>query len=267
MPRASSLPLLTKCLGSDVLPRSPPDPKYEKNARLGAEWGTMVHTWKETGNVVARDKRNGAAFQKAIAESGIDRILLWPLEGQHETSVAIRIDGTREVRRSHEGIFGTPEWITGTSDFHWRIFDGELWVDDLKTGKVYPDEVTGENRFPQDPRSAQLRCYSLAIAVLTGYTGTVHVSVTHWPRLPLEHRHKEPARYWTTFTSGSLLAFWGELEQLYRDTEEARRAIAGDSESLVRLDPGDHCRFCPSKQYCLVAQPDPEPLKRHWTNH
>lgn len=266
MPRASSLPLLTKCLGSDVLPHAPMDPKYAKNAKLGAVWGTMVHTWKETGNVVSSDKRSATALAKAIELSKVDRESLWPSEGHHETAIAVRVDGTREVRRSHDGIFGTPEWITGTGDFHWYIFGGELWVDDLKTGKVYPDEITGENRFPQDPRSAQLKCYALAIAVLIGYAGVVHVSVTHWPRLPIEHRHKEPSRLWTTFTTDELTDFWGELELLYRQTAESRRAVAGDDGSTLHLTPGDHCRFCPSKPYCLVAKPDPEPVKRSWTH-
>lgn len=265
MPRASSLPLLTKCLGSDVLPRKV-DPKYQEAAEIGATWGTMVHTWKETGNVVSSDKRSSNALQKAIRESGIDRLALWPGDGKHETAVAIRVDGIREVRDSHVGVFGVPEWVTGTGDFHWYLYDGELWVDDLKTGKSYPDE-NGVNRFPQDPRSAQLKCYALAIAVLIGYTGIVHVSVTHWPRLPLEARHKEPDRIWTTFTTDELLDFWGELELLYRQTDEARRAIAGDEGSVVHLTPGDHCRFCPSKSYCLLAQPDPEPVKRSWSRY
>lgn len=265
MPRASSLPLLTKCLGSDVLPRKV-DPKYQEAAEAGAKWGTMVHTWKETGNVVAPDKRTGTAFQKAILLSAVDRESLWPREGTHETAIAIRVDGSREVRRSHEGVFGDPRWVTGTGDFNWYIFGGELWVDDLKTGKSYPDE-DGTNRFPQDPRSAQLKCYALAIATLIDYAGVVHVSVTHWPRLPLERRHKEPERLWTTFTTDELADFWGELELLYRQTDEARRSIAGEEGSLIRLTPGDHCRFCPSKQYCLVAQADPEPVKRSWTRY
>jgi hypothetical protein len=215
----------------------------------------MVHTWKETGEINAPDKRTGTALKKSISESGIDRLVLWPPGGKHETAIAIRIDGIREVLDNHAGVFGKPNWVTGTGDFNWWIFDGELWVDDLKTGKVYPDE-DGVNRFPQDPTSAQIKCYALASASLLKYTGTVHVSVTHWPRLPLEFRHKEPERLWATFTTEELIAFWGDLERMYREAESTRN---GD----YVLSPGDHCRFCPSKKYCLVAQPDPEPYR--WT--
>lgn len=250
--RGSSLPLLTKCPGSTFLPTD--DTPFSDEAVKATEWGTMVHKWKETGDVTGPDKRTENALKRAIATSGIDRVSLWPNGGTHESSVALRVDGVREVRQSHDGVFGTREWVTGTADFYWYLYDGDLWIDDLKTGKSYPDPITGENRFPQDPRSAQLKFYALAIALLTGHNGVVHISVTHWPRLPLEARHSPPDRLWATFTTDDLDQFYGELEQLYKDQEAGYN---GD----FRLYPGDHCKFCPSRTFCLVAQPFEERRK------
>lgn len=214
----------------------------------------MVHKWKETGDVSGPDRRTENALRKAIQRSGIARESLWPPGGTHESAVALRVDGTREARTSHDGIFGSDNWVTGTSDFYWYLYDGELWIDDLKTGKSYPDPATGVNRFPQNPRSAQVKFYALAVAILIGYTGVVHISVTHWPRLPLEARHAPPDRLWATFTTDELDEFYKELEYLYLDQK------AGHNGNY-RLKPGDHCRFCPSRTFCLVAQPEPERKK------
>ena len=239
--RASRLPLLTKCSGSAYLPT---EEEQSENAARAAEWGKLVHRWKETGLISGSTSRNRTALSKALFEYGIDRRSLWPDGGTHETALAIRVDGIREVSTNDEPRDG---WITGHEDFHWFFLDGELWVDDLKTGKVYPDPETGVNRYPQDVRSAQLKLYALAVATLLGYTGRIHVSITHWPRLPLELRHSEPVRYWTEYTTEELTQFWGELEQLYSEIQEG---IKGN----YSLRPGDHCRFCPSRNYCLEAE-------------
>ena len=253
--RASSLPLLTKCAGSATLTEG--EEEKSKNAQEGADWGTMVHTWKQTGKVEHAVKRTATAFKRAIAESGVGSPeSLWPAGGVHEQPVALRVDGTRQAAWNTEHTYESlPEWITGTDDFQWWLFDGELWIDDLKTGKVYPNPPpgapghmrgigVGENRFPQDVRSAQLRFYALAVATLLGYSGDVHVSLTHWPRLPLEYRHKHPARYWTTYLHSELLAFWGDLERLYDEVHRGK----------LTLHPGDHCRFCPARNNCFEAQ-------------
>lgn len=242
--RASSLPLLTKCSGSAHLPQLA---TTSENAVKGAQWGTMAHNWKETGVVRGPNARTEAAFARAVELSGISRADLWPDGGWHEQSVALRVDGIREVRGTKpdppDGRF-----ITGTDDFHWYLFGGELWVDDLKTGKYYEDD-RGNQLYAQDVRSTQLRFYALAIVALLGYVGPVHVSLTHWPRLPVARRHLPPARLWTTYTSNELHAFWGELEALLLDVASGE------------LRPGDHCRFCPSRDYCLMAQPVPETRK------
>lgn len=246
--RASSLPLLTKCTGSLHLTCSADE---SEEARIGAAWGDMAHHWKETGEVRGPDKRTETAFRKALNLSGAEtwRGELWPAGGAHEYRVAVRVDGTREVERDPEGKReGQPGWVTGKYDFAYRDAFGQLVIRDLKTGKFYPnppggqgyrpDLEIGANRYPQDPKSAQVRLYALAESVLQGYDGVVHTVIDHWPRLPLEHRHRPPKSLWHTWTQVGLLAFWGELERLYRDRE---------------LRPGDHCRFCPARASCLVA--------------
>ncbi len=249
--RASSLPLLLKCSGSAYLPTL--DTKSE-NAIKGAEWGTMVHRWKETGEIHGPDKRTESAFTRAIELSGIDRAILWPAGGTHEQAVAIRVDGNRQSLGRKPAEADAVGWVTGTDDFQWFLFDGELWIDDLKTGKYYEDR-DGNQIFAQDVRSAQLRFYALAISTLLQYSGVVHVSLTHWPRLPVARRHSAPERLWTSYTTDELGVLWGQLETLF---SEASAGVSGD----YTLNPGDHCRFCPSKTFCLVAQPDPPPQWR-----
>lgn len=243
--RASRLPLLTKCSGSAYLPT---DDEQSENAARAAAWGKMVHTWKETGEFRGLSRRMETALRKAVELSGIDRLRLWPEGGKHEQGVALQVDGNgRNVR---DDATPTTGYITGTDDFQWYILEDELWIDDLKTGKYYADPETGANRFPQDVRSAQLKFYALAISILLNYRGIVHVSLTHWPRVPLEFRHAEPVRYWTEYHTDELNEFWTRLEALYQEVEEGRKGN-------YSLRSGDHCRFCPSRNYCLEADSFP----------
>lgn len=232
-----------------------------ENLEKANAWGHMVHAWKETGEILGPDKRTESAFRKAVNASGVVRTELWPTGGTHESAVAVRVDGNREVRNNHTDVLGAPNWTTGTDDFHWYLLDGNLWIDDLKTGKWYDDpEEPGTNRFPQDVRSPQLRLYALAISRLLDYIGVVDVSLTHWPRLPLERRHAPPVRYWTSYTKEQLDAFYGELEQLY---VRIQAGLGGD----FSLSPGDHCRFCPARTGCFVAQPpEPTPYRYYQRN-
>jgi hypothetical protein len=254
--RASRLPLLTRCSGPAYLPT---EEDTSENLEKANAWGHMVHHWKETGKVNGPDKRTENAFTRAIRASQTSRDELWPSQGHHETAVALSIDGTRQALSTHDGVAGLDNWITGTDDFHWYLLEDELWIDDLKTGKWY-DDGEGNNRYPQDVRSAQLRFYALAISVLLNYTGRVHVSLTHWPRLPLELRHAKPVRYWTEYHTDELQKFWGELEALYQRVTDGRKGV-------FDLNPGDHCRFCPARTNCLVAQ-EPEPPPTYYRrNH
>lgn len=264
--RASSLPLLTKCVGSLILPC---DHEKSEKTQLAADWGTMVHLWKETGEIHgARDaagkpnKRMENALALAIFESGIDRLALWPAGGNHEGSLAVAVDGTGQVSRDDTVRDG---WVTGHYDFTWWLLEGadgrgELWIDDLKTGQEYPNPPpgipghiygmeVGQNRFPQRADTEQTRFYALGLSELLAYTGPTHVSVTHWPRLPVVSRHSLPRREWHTYTHGELMAYWGDLERMYQDKLHNERAMLGHEDSLI-LNPGAHCRFCPA-QGCL----------------
>lgn len=256
--RASSLPLLMQCTGSLVLPC---EETKSKNAEDGADWGTMVHHWVQTGEIKGRDTRSENAFKKAIHLSEIDRLALWPAGGHHEQALSVRVDGVREASRDDTVREG---WITGHYDYSYWLWQDELWIDDLKTGKYYPNPLpglpgwdpdldTGENRFPQDPDSPQLTTYALGLAELLSYTGPVNVSVTHWPRLPLARRHTSPVRFWVKHSREDLLVHWSALENTYRETKHNERAMLGHEDSLILVS-GDHCRFCPARANCFVAK-------------
>lgn len=263
--RASSLPILAHCTGPLVLPCSTAPPS--KNAQDGADWGTMVHHWVQTGEIKGpRSKialqrgRMEAALRKAIELSGIDRLSLWPDGGTHEGGLSLRVDGrSRDASRDDTPRDG---WITGHFDFQWWLWGGELWVDDLKTGKFYsnpepgvighrPELGPGENRFPPSARSEQQRFYGLTLSRLLGYRGPVHTSVTHWPRLPLVYRHAPPMRSWHHYTADELRGYYTQLESQYQDFKRNQRAMAGPGGGDLILNPGPWCRFCPVND-CLM---------------
>jgi len=255
--RASSLPLLMKCTGAAVLPCV--EGKSEA-AEKAADWGTMVHYWAQTGIIRGPNKRAERALEKAIEVAGVDRLSLWPTGGVHEGALSIRVDGTREVSRRDDDREG---WITGHYDYQYWLFQDVLWIDDLKTGKFYPnpepgderhipDIAVGENRFPQDSFSPQQKTYGLALSELLSHDGPVSVSTTHWPRLPLSYRHAEPMRSWVNYSRQEMLTHWRALELIYEESCKNRRAMLGHEDELV-LRPGDHCRFCPVRD-CFVRQ-------------
>ncbi len=157
-----------------------------------AAWGTMLHTWKETGtfpvDTVATRRR-----LKSLAMSGVSREELYPDTGLHEISYALHTANrivdhlwrpglTREDREEWKAGFG-PEWVTGTCDYTGDVL-GDPWCDDLKSGR----EVTDN---PWD--LWQLRLYATCVAILS-HADQVHVSLTHWPRYPAD---SVPERIWT----------------------------------------------------------------------
>lgn len=251
--RSSSLPLLMKCTGASVLPCI--EGKSEQ-AERAADWGTMVHHWAQTGEVVGPDTRTQNAFKLAILQSGISRAEYWP-DGVHEGPVSVSVDGSRQASWDDTERDG---WVTGHYDFRWWLFD-ELWVDDLKTGKFYPNPPAGveghhpglevgANRYPQDVRSPQLKTYALALTKLLGYQGRTNVTLTHWPRLPLVMRHSLPQRFYVKYEVGELDEHWRGLELMYQEHQHNRRALLGHEDELI-LRPGDHCKFCPVRD-CFV---------------
>lgn len=214
----------------------------------------MVHHWVQTGEIRCENKRFERMLAKAIQATGINRLELWPEGGEHEGAIAIQVDGHGYgVSRDDTPREG---WITGHFDYQYWMLDGELWIDDLKTGKWYPNPpkgdlrnnpelAEGENRFPQNPLSTQIKTYALGLSELLEYRGGVNVSVTHWPRLPTVYRHRAPQRIWGYWTHQALMQHWNDLETLYW----TYRHNTGDL-----LVPGDHCRFCPARSNCFAAK-------------
>ena len=252
--RASKLPLLMRCTGSLVMSC---DESKSENADKAAAWGTMVHFWAQTGKVKGPNKRSENALHRAIALSGINRGDYWPDGGNHEGSLSVRVDGRREVSRDDSPRIG---WVTGHYDYQYWLLDGELWIDDLKTGKVYPNPApgwpghmdgvpVGDNRYPQDVGSPQLKTYALALAELLEYRGPVTVSLTHWPRVPVSLRHSLPERLWTRYSHQELMNHWRDLEMMYEQAQHNQRAAMGHEDTMI-LVPGDWCKFCPAKD-CL----------------
>jgi hypothetical protein len=255
--RASSLPILAHCTGSLVLPSVEERP-YSENAEKAAVWGTMVHHWVQTGEINGPNKRAESALKLAIDLSGIDRLSFWPDGGAHEGGLSLRVDGLgREASRDDTPRDG---WITGHFDYQWWLWGGELWVDDLKTGRLYPNPVegypghveglgAGENRFPPRASSEQQRFYGLTLSELLGYSGPVHTSVTHWPRLPLTARHALPTRNYHCYERADLVEYWRVLEHRYQEHKYNVGVLGGNSNDLI-LWPGAWCKFCPAD--CLM---------------
>lgn len=224
---------------------------------MATDWGKMAHYWAETGEFRGPDRRTENAFRKAVEISGIDRESYWPSGGNHEGALSLSLDGTRQANRDDSERDG---WLTGHYDYtHWLV-DGQLWIDDLKTGKLYPNPAPGylghmtnlaigENRFPPSVTSPQMKMYALGLSKLLSYDGPVLVSLTHWPRLPLTARHALPTRTHTEYTKAELAKFWRDLELMYSRAQHNERAFLGLEEEL-RLQPGEHCKFCPVRD-CL----------------
>jgi PD-(D/E)XK nuclease superfamily len=246
--RGSSLPLLTKCAGSLVLPcvefRTP---EAIERARDAATWGTMVHHWKETGEIRHEDKRTRTAFEKALELSEVKRETYWPIDGEHEIEVSWRLDGSRRAVRGLPPK-GEPGWMTGHIDYarYWvNQINGNsiLRINDLKTAKRYYDRWTHQEVFQPDPRSPQLMGYGLALAAADNFDGPVILDIVHWPKLPLSERHSPPVVYESWVSPEEREAEWLIMENLYAQS----RLPVGE----VTLNPGPHCKFCPAQLACL----------------
>lgn len=229
--RASSLDLFLACSGYLHLPAAPT--VYTK-AEEAAAWGTMVHTWKQTGKIVHENKRTAASFKKRAAR--VNREKLWPTEhGWHEVGLAYNWNYGYAV--SHFGrnnaeveewkrSFGD-NWITGTCDY----FNEEtLEVNDLKTGKWW-------SKTPRE--SAQIAFYAMCLDMLFGDGRDIPLSCTHWPRYPAKGL---PDTTEESVTRDELARF---EEKLQRACEESLRPAYNPGE--------DQCRFCPARNNCLFA--------------
>lgn len=239
--RFSSIDRLLECAGGAVMQADGDETKSEYT-KTAADWGTMVHHWKETGEIITvNDRKNlPPLFEKKLRESGVRRDVWWPesLGILHETAVAVA--PFEEYRMSDEG--GRDEkdawkkahsdrFATGTCDGRWWMFD-TLTIEDLKTGR----EVTYEQH------QGQVTGYALGVARALDYRGPVSLMICHWPRYPVVG---VPRRFGKVVEQDELLAFEKRLSRLRDDVLRGREAA-----EKMRLRTGEHCLYCPSKRYC-----------------
>jgi hypothetical protein len=167
----------------------------------------------------------------------------WPAGGRHEVAIAINcltpavysFSGTEaEIAEWKEQW--PDHYLTGALDYVGEILD-DPWVDDLKTGKA-------DNPLKKLPRDrAQMWAYAMAVSFLTT-APQVHVSITWWPRLPL---NKLPVVVYQSITREELWQWWLRLSERYKALVDLR---AKPSLLLASLNTGPHCFWCPSKKHC-----------------
>lgn len=235
--RASSLDRLLKCHGDLILGGTDEKSEYVKTA---ADWGTMVHHWKETGEVIVVNGRKNLAalFEKKLKLGGVKREQWWPMGMTHERAIAINpftaygqmLEGSKEEKEAWKAAHDN-NWATGTADGDYWMFD-VLAVDDLKTGRFVTEEEYIEQR----------RFYCLGISRLLEYRGPVHATLTWWPRYPVV---SQPQRFGRVFEADELNYFEKRLAKLRDDVRRAREK----RDSLI-LVPGEHCTWCPSRNIC-----------------
>lgn len=243
--RASELDRVLECQGALFLPHG----ERSERAQESAAWGTMVHHWKATGDILAVPGYEKHADQFRLRPKP-SREALWPLDGRHEVSVAIDClgkgvalyDGCGAQTHDEWKAARPHSWVTGTLDYYGELF-GIPWVDDLKTGRFCPDPS----------QSAQFLFYGLAVYRLyPDPPDHLSLTVTHWPRYP---KARPPQRKQALVTAEDLDLF----EKGLRDAYEKHLALGGGrqwsgSVSGLKLEKslttGDHCLYCPSKGAC-----------------
>lgn len=241
--RASSLDRTLQCVGSAALYNNTPAlkliPKPE-NAIKAAEYGTLVHHWKETGKVEGSDS-HVKTFNKKLGflkTAGISRLDLWPAAGFHEVAVAYNcIDG--RVAILYEGdtdAFKTGHsepWITGSCDYYLKD-DGGLLVDDLKTGMLWDKSARA---------CAQLYFYAMNIAKVHHVQET-EIRITHWPKYPLERLPEFMDDEPVIITSETFARLESRLKKDYLNYKSTNPEF--------RL--GEACEYCPAKSLCPLQQ-------------
>lgn len=235
--RASSLDLFLACNGYLHLPSAP---TFYAKASDAADWGTMVHTWKETGKVVHAKKSTAASFRRRLKKLKIERSDYYG-DGLHEISVAynwklgyvVPFYGQGDAAKKWKEQFGL-DWVTGTVDYCETVQVGTeelaagLLVDDLKTGKWW-------TKRPRE--SAQIIFYCLCMSKL--YRANVNARVTHWPRYPAKGLPTQDTQLIT-------------IEEL--DRFEAKLQAACEAAIMPKFNPSeDACRFCPGRNACLYT--------------
>lgn len=235
--RASSLDRLLNCYGDLVLGGTDEKSEYVK---VAADWGTMAHEWKETGQVVVVNNRQNIAklFEKKLREGRVNREQWWPKTMIHEVAMAVNPfqaygemrEGDKAEKEAWKAAFGD-DWCTGTLDGYDWMFD-VLWIDDLKTGRFVEEANYIEQR----------RFYALGLCRLLDYRGPVNITLTHWPRYPVL---SQPNRFGRVIEQDEIRDFEKRLVKLRDDVRRAK-----EKREHMRLVSGEHCTFCPSRKVC-----------------
>ncbi len=200
------------------------------------DWGTLVHSWKETGEMDPRFRpADRLCLATKLERTGVTREVYWP-GGHHELTFAINLETASPLL--HDPATGIPadpwkstfdptKFLTGTIDWwNWNVDgDGDV-LDDLKTG-----------RWPVDAKtSRQLRSYALLPWVMAGRPDdySILTSITQWPRYPMAGK---PTRTFHALSGGDLEDHLDDL----------RWAVAHPNE----VNPTEEgCRFCECKPGC-----------------
>jgi PD-(D/E)XK nuclease superfamily len=243
--RFSSLDQLFACPGYTSIER---DFKREDeefpNAVASREWGTMVHTWKETGKIVhpAGDDREERLLGNRIwksaknnREAKIEHETYWPMGGYHELRIAYHwrehySEISFDKSEDFHSRFKDDEWITGTVDYVLDA-DGKLRVSDLKTGKWW-------NKKPDE--SKQIMGYGTGIYSSSAFPdyGYTSLEVVHWPKYPAK---QPPVVMEATVSSEELVAFGKRIEEKMETRgQEFNPSV-------------ENCRFCPGRFNCMFA--------------
>lgn len=235
--RASDSDRALVCPASLVLPKRA---ERSDKANRAADWGTLVHAWKETG-----DDGSSPTLRKKLLLSSIDREELWPTiggkGGRHEVTFSINLETLQLRIWSPEGsAFGRDHWkrrhpankyLTGTIDYLSRRNKGQRllpWVDDLKTG-TWPVSAK---------YSKQLKSYALVPWILGNCETDVLASITQWPKYKLSGK---PKRNFHVLTSADLVKHLHKIRWAVNNTSLVYPTKSG-------------CMFCPCKPDCVDYQ-------------
>lgn len=241
--RASALERELNCPVTGLLPQV--DLRGD-HVREAADWGTMAHRWKASGEVRAQPGRpsHERLFREKLVRTGIRREDWWP-GGRHEVAMAVdcvrmgraaEFVGDKAAVDAWRESLGN-EYAAGEADYVGDLFGVPL-IDDLKTG-----------RFPPEPSSPQLRLYALGLWILLDSPDRVIASVTHWPRYPVVSL---PRRESHEYTARQLTAFWKELRLARRRKMMAIKLRLVDQQA--NAVPGAWCLYCDGKASCTKRQ-------------
>lgn len=227
-----------------MLPR---EEKKSERAKEAADFGTLVHKWKETGD--PGEGRLAITLKKKLKESGVQRGELWP-DGLHEVPLAYNVVTTESkalvlpvssAAKDEWKAGHGPDWVVGTADYIGLLLGGP-WVDDLKTG-----------------REAEWLDYKYqqAFYLMTWTLFSEHQlmpgrsTITHWPRYPIAGKTK---RFGTVLDESFYLDFQQKLRSLKADSVKLKDLEESGMSVISRLTDGPQCVYCPSKLSCLKGQ-------------